>query len=225
MKTMTNISRTRAASRVALYVAALALAPFVASCSMLVDSPPSEKPQVMNVKQYYAKLETPKTLYHYQTSYARSGGAPTANTLEMEMYGPAPYDYQGMPTFGCDWTFQSGKTTKWYYALAQDSAVDLGDATFNEHWTDLKAPLAAGKSWSFTRVSGEVITAKITQFGVQVKVNGRTFDDVIAVEYTGDRGTASVRWFANGIGMIFAHTQNADGSVSEERFVDMGIEN
>jgi hypothetical protein len=192
---------------------------------MIVDSPPSEKPQVMNVKSYYAKLETPKTLYHYTTSYAKAGAAPTANTLEMEMYGPAASNYQGMPTYGCDWTFKSGYTTKWYYALAQDSAVDLGDYTFNEHWTDLKAPLAQGKTWTFSRASGELVTAKITQFGVQVKVNGQTFDDVIAVEYTGDRGTQSVRWFAKDIGMIFGHTQNADGSVSEEKFVNMEKEN
>jgi hypothetical protein len=206
-----------------LYLVALGLTPLAAGCG-LVDSSP-DTATVTDVKPYYAKLETSQIQYHYTTSYALAGAAASHDTLEMEMYGRALYDYQNMPTYGCNWTFlKNGYAPHWYYCLSQDSAVDLGDTSFNEHWTDLKAPLSMGKTWSFARKSGEVVLAKVTQMGSSVKVNGREFHDVVAVEYTGDRGTSSVRWFAKDIGMIFGHTQDASGSVSEEKFVNMGVE-
>jgi hypothetical protein len=222
---MKNIINPQSVAKLGrLWLAALALAPLAASCGM-VDAPTASTTPVTDVKAYYTKLETPKMQYHYTTTYASAGAAATPNTLEMEMYGRAAYDHLGMPTYGCDWTFQSGFTTKWYYALSQDSAVDLGDTNFGEHWTDLKAPLTSNSSWTFTRESGEAVTAKVTSFGATVNVNGHEFSDVIAVSYTGNKGTTSVRWFAKDVGMIFGHTVDADGSTREEKFVDMGIEN
>jgi hypothetical protein len=160
----TAASRTKWGGR---FVAALAISSALASCG-LVDSQPGEQTAVHDVMPYYAKLQTPGMEYHYTTSYARSGMAASRDTLQMEMYGAAP-SYNGMPTYGCDWTFiASGYAPKWYYALSADSAVDLGDYTFSEHWTDLKAPLAKGNTWTFVRKSGEIVTAKITEFGATV---------------------------------------------------------
>lgn len=224
MKNLINQQSTRTKQR-KLLLAVLAVLPLATGCDGLVDKP-AETGAVMDVAPYYAKLRDPGMTYHYTTSFApKSGIAPKPDTLQMEMYGRASYDHLSMPTYGCDWTFLgSGYAPKWYYCLTADSAVDLGDDTFNEHWTDLKAPLAKGNSWTFTRMTGEVVTAKIIEMGSSVRINGREFSNVIAVQYSGDKGTTSVRWFAKDIGMIFGHTEDAGGSQSEERFVDLHLE-
>lgn len=181
-----------------------------ASCSQIVDSDDAQQQKApeTNVKNYYYKIEDSGAQYHY-TLTSKNAYLPTSDILVMNMQGVNVNDkWNGMPVCICDWAYETTSgSTPWYYAMTADSVVALGvefGGSYTDTWVELKAPLTANAAWDFAS-QGETIHARITKYGVSAAVGGKTFDDVLVVEYHGDKGTVGTTWFQRNTGVIFSH--------------------
>lgn len=190
---------------------------FIAGCSM-VDQPSTTPPPETDVRNYYTAVAA--TGVHYQ--YAITASAPyypSQGTLSMDMQG-ANGTQNSMPVYACLWSYQNwGTPAVWYYGLNQQQAVDFGvelkPGMYADSWVDLQAPLHDTAMWNFTS-QGEHITAVVTKYGVSAEVNGKNYDNVLMVQFTGDAGTTGTEWFAKGTGLIFSHVTRSNGTVESQ---------
>jgi len=182
-----------------------------ASCGEIVDSDGSQtttQAPEANVKNFYYQIEHKDAEYRYALT-SKNAYLPEADVLVMQMEGyEYPQSWKGMPVCTCDWGYEktSGQTP-WYYYVSADSVVGLGvllNGQYTDSWVELKAPLQKDASWKFTS-DGELITAKITRYGVSATVGGKTFKDVLVVEYKGEKGTDGTTWFQRDTGVIYSH--------------------
>lgn len=189
----------------------------LSSCGSIVDSPdvtPQENRTVMNVAEYYFKLQIPNTKYQY-TAFS-----PDSSTvkLNMRMLG----EDQAYPTFRnatvyeCEWIYsdQPDEIAEFYYALSDSEAYSLGyeAGPDSPYWLDLKAPLYKGASWEFPDMDRELTNAVIKRMGFPMKIDNTLFSDVLEVEYTNQvDGSVTTKFFAHDVGLIYMRKANKEG--------------
>ncbi|MFI5201744.1 MAG: hypothetical protein ACHQNE_05115 [Candidatus Kapaibacterium sp.] len=186
----------------------LAMGLAASGCSSIADNPSTPAPE-LNVGNYYLHLATANCEYDY-TVTSTAPYHPASGQLAMSMLGNTD-TFQKMPVYACLWTYSNyGTTQQWFYALCDTQAMALGleptPEQYTDAWVDLHAPLEKNATWSFVS-QGEPITAKVTAYGVSAQVEGKTYDDVVMVQYTGASGTTGTEWFARGTGLIFSHIE------------------
>ena len=200
-----NSEARRLRGAVLALVAGLGFAGGLASCSQIVDSDNQPKTE-NNVKQFYYKIEDSGAQYHYALT-SKNAYLPTSDVLVMNMQGKSSDKWNGMDVDVCNWAYeQTSGSTPWFYAMSADSIVALGveyNGTYTDHWVELKAPLKDSASWQF-QSQGENITATITKYGVSAAVNGQTFNNVLVVQYKGEKGTVGTTWFQRDVGVIYS---------------------
>src|SRR5207247_1919925 len=112
-----------------------------------------------------------------------------------------------------------------FYKMNDSEAYTLGSVSCfgtNQNWLDLKAPLLAGQTWTFTNSNGsfyvnQTFTATVTHRGVKMKMpDGRIFDDVAEVTYVSSTGDSTVKWFAKGSGLIYSTSKDPDSDFGQE---------
>ena len=208
----------------ALLPIALALA--AAGCSQVVDTPPTTPPEA-NVANYYLHLGTTNAEYDY-TVTSNAPYHPASGELVMSMQGTTD-SFGGMPVYACLWSYANfGAPQLWYYCLADTEAAGMGLETtpddYTDSWVDLKAdstkPLEQGATWSFVS-QGEQITATVKQYGATAQVEGKTYSNVIMVQYAGVKGTTATEWFAKGIGPIFSHVERPNFGMVENHLLSI----
>ncbi|SRR5581483_298238 len=203
----------------------LPLAVWLAGCSSIYDPATTPKPET-DVRNYYLPLSTPKMEYDY-TVVSTAPYHPASGNLTMNMLGNTD-TVQNMPVYSCLWTYSNhfGTPEQWFYGLCDSEAVAMGLEPTQDHytdfWVDLKAnsasPLQVNATWSFIS-QGEEITAKVTAYGTSAQVEGKDYQDVMMVTYTGVAGTAGTEWFARGIGPIFYHVERPNFGMVENHLL------
>ncbi len=186
-----------------------ALCVALAGCSV-IDSPPGTPAPELDVRNYYLQLTNSNAQYHYADSSTASSH-PKSDTLSMNMQGQSD-SINNTPLYSCLWTYNNwGTPTLWHYGLTDKQAINYGietsPDTYTDSWVDLQSPLKDSATWTFTSW-GETITATVVKYGASAEVNGKTYSDVIMVQYTGTNGanpTNGTEWFARGTGIIFSH--------------------
>ena len=213
-----------------LAFAACASVSALTGCSGLVDSttPPAKAPE-QNVKNYYVKLETLKMEYQYALT-SKNDFQPASDILVMDMQGRDDTDTWSntpgirTPVYKCNWSYvAAGQPTLWYYALDETKAVDLGveyNNAYTDSWVELQSPISENATWTFTS-KNESIAAKVTHYGITAAVGGKSYDDVVVVEYTGDKGTKGTSWFQRGVGAIFTHIERPGDILLDVQYQSM----
>ncbi len=193
-------------------------------CSPMVDSTPSAPPPEHDVGNYYLHLAQTNVEYDY-TVTSNAPYHPASGGLTMSMHGNTD-TFEKMPVYACLWTYSNnfGTPQQWFYALCDTQAMTLGleptpDA-YSDSWIDLKAPLEKNATWSVTS-QGEKITANVTMYGGTAQVEGKTYDSVVMVQYTGVKGTTGTEWFARGIGPIFSHIERPNFGMVENHLISI----
>ena len=194
-------------------------------CSQVVDNPTTPAPEY-NVANYYLHLGTVNAEYDY-TVTSNAPYHPASGQLAMSMQGTTD-SFNGMPVYACLWKYGNnfGTPELWYYCLSDTEAAEMGLETspekYTDSWIDLKAnsasPLQQNATWSFVS-QGEQITATVKQYGATAQVEGKTYDSVIMVQYTGANGTTGTEWFAKGIGPIFSHIERPNYGMVENHLL------
>jgi hypothetical protein len=203
------------------FAAAFALCVALAGCSV-IDSPPSTPSPELDVRNYYLQLTTTNTEYHYAVT-AANPSYPKSDTLSMNMQGQND-SINNTPLYSCLWTYNNwGTPTLWHYGLTDKQAINYGIETspdnYSDSWVDLQSPLKDSASWTFTSW-GETITAIVVKYGASAEVNGKTYSDVVMVQYTGSnggKGTTGTEWFARGTGIIYSHINRENLGVVENQ--------
>ncbi|MDP4200690.1 MAG: hypothetical protein Q8922_08690 [Bacteroidota bacterium] len=190
-------------------------------CSQIADPNPQAPKAEQNVKNYYILLEAPNMVYHYNFA-SRDPYLPASDMLTMDMKGSDQNTtYQSMPVWTCLWSYATaGQPRPWFYALSDTEAVGLGIEMYGQYtdsWVELKAPLSSGATWTFTS-QGESVTATVAKYGVSATVNGKSYDDVVVVDYKGAAGTTGTTWFARGIGTIYSHIERPGNEMMDLKF-------
>jgi hypothetical protein len=205
-----GMSWTIAHSRYRTFAALfLALGLSASGCSQIVDTPSTRSPEP-DVRNYYIRLAIPKMEYNYAVT-STSSYYPASATLAMDMQGCVD-TFQNIPVYSCLWTYSNNFSTpeRWFYSLSATQATELGLEPTQDHYTDswveLKAPLKLNATWSFMS-QGEQITATVKSYGGSAHLEGKTYDDVVMVEYMGSNGTTGTEWFARNTGLIFSHIE------------------
>lgn len=194
-------------SRPLLCLAAVALV-FIAGCSP-VTAPSAPSPE-LDVTHYYLPISTKGMHYEYAVS-ATAPYVPSSGTLSMDMQGPVDTTPGNSALLGCLWSYKNyGTPTMWFYQLSKQQAVNYGielsHDQYSDSWVDLQAPLSDTAHWTFTS-EGEQIGAQITKYGATATINGKSYNDVLMVQFTGVSGTTGTEWFAKGVGLIFSHIE------------------
>ncbi len=220
---LTTTARVRKRSS-ALLLALSTMLLAVSSCSSIVDPNAPAKAPEQNVKNYYVLLEQPKMEYRYALT-SKNDFQPASDVLMMDMQGRDSNEvWSGAQVYICNWSYvTAAKPTLWYYALDETKAVDLGveyKGNYTDSWVDLQSPIQQDASWTFTS-HGELITAKVTHYGITAAVSGKSFTDVVVVEYTGAAGTKGTSWFARGIGTIFTHIERPGDVLLDAQYQSM----
>lgn len=205
-------------------LAALSLAlGFAASgCSSIADNPSTPAPEP-DVRNYYIHLATTNCEYNYTVTSLNAPYHPASGGLTMSMQGNTD-TFKTMPVYACLWSYSNnyGTPQLWYYALCDTQAVALGlepsPDNYTDSWVDLKAPLQKNATWSFIS-QGEHITANVTMYGGTAQVEGKTYDSVVMVQYTGVKGTTGTEWFARGTGLIFSHIERPNFGMVENHLL------
>jgi hypothetical protein len=218
--------RLRGAVLLAL-AAGLGFAGALASCGQIVD--PENDPDdhhtatETNVKNFYYKIEDKGAQYRYALS-SQNAYLPSNDVLIMNMQGNDGYEkWHGMQVCVCDWAYEQDSSGEpWYYAMSQDSIVALGvDYNgYTDSWVELKAPLKLNATWDFVSQK-ENIHATIEKYGVSATVGGKTFKDVIVVDFKGDKGTDGTTWYQRDTGVIYSHIARPGNSLVDLQFKSM----
>ncbi|HEX5316620.1 MAG TPA: hypothetical protein VFX22_08215 [Candidatus Kapabacteria bacterium] len=207
----------------ALAALSLILGIAASGCSSIADNPSTPAPEP-DVRNYYLHLATTNCEYNY-TVTSNAPYHPASGGLTMSMQGNTD-TFQNMPIYACLWSYSNTNYTpqRWYYALCDTQAVALGlepsADNYTDSWVDLKAPLQKNATWSFTS-QGEQITANVTMYGGTAQVEGKTYDDVVMVQYTGVKGTTGTQWFARGTGLIFSHIERPNFGMVENHLLSI----
>ncbi len=221
VKSVTNKLRSGRGRRpLALLPIAVWLA--ISGCSSIVDNPSTPAPE-RDVRNYYLHLATPNIEYDYSVT-STALYHPASDSLAMKMKGSVD-TFQNMPVYACLWTYSNyGAPEQWFYSLCDTQATELGlesmQGQYTDSWVDLKAPLEQNATWSFVS-QGEKITAAVKSYGSTAQVEGKTYDDVVMVEYTGTNGTTGTEWFARGIGPIFSHIERPNFGMVENHLLSI----
>ncbi|HEY3874742.1 MAG TPA: hypothetical protein VGM92_04660 [Candidatus Kapabacteria bacterium] len=181
----------------------------LSSCSSITDPATQTPGTEMDVRNYYLPLQNKGPEYNYSVT-SNSQYVPATGALTMEMQGPIDTVNNNI-MYGCLWSYPNfGQPSMWFYRLSSAQAINCGvessPENYSDSWVDLQAPLEDTAHWTFTS-QGEQITAKVTKYGATAQVNGKTYDNVLMVQYTGTgaNGTTGVQWFSKGVGLIFSN--------------------
>ncbi len=193
-------------------------------CSSLTDAPPQTKQAEQDVRNYFILLNSKGAHYDYVVT-STSSFYPASDTLGMDMQGVGD-TLNYVPIYSCLWTYKNFDTpTLWYYGLTDKKAISYGMEdglnTYTDSWVDLQAPLDDTAHWTFTSW-GEQITASVVKYGATAQVNGKTYSDVVMVQYTGaNGGTTGTEWFARGVGIIFSHIERPGSGIVQNQLQDV----
>lgn len=222
MKRRINKSRMDCKHHI-LAALSLALGLAASGCSSIADNPSTPAPEP-DVRNYYIHLATTNCEYNY-TVTSNAPYHPASGDLTMSMQGNTD-TFHTMPVYACLWSYSNTNYTpqQWYYALCDTQAVALGlepsADNYTDSWVDLKAPLQKNAMWSFMS-QGEQITANVTMYGGSAQVEGKTYDSVVMVQYTGAKGTTGTEWFARGTGLIFSHIERPNFGMVENHLLSI----
>ena len=178
-----------------------------AGCSIVDPAPTTTSPE-LDVRNYYLQLTSSNVEYNYAVTSTVPIYYPASGSLAMDMHGLAD-TVNSMPVYSCLWTYQNfGTPTLWYYGLTDKQAINFGveswPGNYADSWVDLQSPLQDSASWTFTS-HNEPITATVVKYGASAQVNGKTYSDVVMVQYAGTKGTTGTGWFARGTGIIYSN--------------------
>jgi hypothetical protein len=190
----------------------------LAGCS-ITDTPQASLAPEQDVRNYYILVDSQGLHYDYAVT-SNGSSLPASVSLGMDMQGVSD-TLNTMPLYACLWTYQNyGTPITWYYGLTQKQAINYSFETapgvYWDSWVDLQAPLDDTAHWTFES-QGEQISAKVLQYGATAQVNGKSYNNVLMVQYTGVAGTTGTEWFAKGSGLIFSNiTRPGSGTVESQ---------
>jgi hypothetical protein len=180
----------------------------LSGCSIVDPAPTTMSPE-LDVRNYYLQLANSNVEYQY-TDTSTAASYPKSDTLSMNMQGQND-SINNMLLYSCLWTYHNwGTPTVWHYGLSDKQAINYGielsPDNYTDSWVDLQSPLDDTAHWTF-KSWGEQITATVVKYDATAQVNGKTYDHVIMVQYTGpdSNSTSGTEWFARGTGIIFSN--------------------
>lgn len=208
-------NRLRRSLGLLLIAAASVLSCSLSSCG-ITDTPPTVPAPVNKVSEYYYTLDKVNAWYHYSTIFPATN---TNVTLDMQMEG-IDKDYplfRNATVYECSWILsnQPDNKTDYYYAISDSEAYYLAyDASpAATYWLDLKAPLQENATWEFPDMDGKRTVAKVIRMGAQMKLAGKSYSDIIQVEYRNMvDSSATTKFFARGLGMVYMQKVDANGN-------------
>jgi hypothetical protein len=175
---------------------------------------------ITNVSQYYFPLASVGT----NVAYERTVNG-VSDTVRMTMQGRDPLATASSigrcysVNLSNDQQFHSDM----FFVVNDSEAYTLGNVSCGvngDTWLDLKSPLTVGQQWAFNTGNvyyPQMVTATVLRRGVQLKMpNAKVFDDVTEVRYIDSESDTTTKWFARGVGLVYATSTHVDTYLGSE---------